>query len=163
MAACGHRVEAIEISYIFPVVQRPQPASAPVDDRPASAAHVERRPVDDMICARRTGRSASPPRRSPSRINGRFFLPPDQRRYPCRTIDMSAEIVALRSDYRPAVGEKVSLDLDRWGRFDGAVIRLFDGGFTWPRGRGQAPGPCGHAIRLADAAFCARRRAMSLP
>ncbi|HEY8066088.1 MAG TPA: PilZ domain-containing protein [Methylosinus sp.] len=64
------------------------------------------------------------------RFDGRFFLPPDQRRYPCRTIDMSAEIVALRSDYRPAVGEKVTLDLDRWGRFDGAVIRLFDGGFT---------------------------------
>jgi hypothetical protein len=64
------------------------------------------------------------------RFDGRFCAPPDQRRYPCRTIDMSAEIVALRSDYRPAIGDRIALDLDRWGRFDGSVIRLFDGGFT---------------------------------
>ncbi|WP_244613134.1 PilZ domain-containing protein [Methylosinus sp. Ce-a6] len=64
------------------------------------------------------------------RFDGRFFLPPDQRRYPCRTIDMSSEIVALRSDFRPTVGDKVTLDLDRWGCFEGSVIRRFDGGFT---------------------------------
>ncbi|WP_400768564.1 PilZ domain-containing protein [Methylosinus sporium] len=64
------------------------------------------------------------------RFDGRFSLPPDQRRYACRTIDMSAEIVALRSDFRPAVGDRIALDLDRWGRFDGVVIRLFEGGFT---------------------------------
>lgn len=64
------------------------------------------------------------------RFDGRFSLPPDHRRYACRTIDMSAEIVALRSDFRPTVGDRIALDLDRWGRFDGAVIRLFEGGFT---------------------------------
>lgn len=64
------------------------------------------------------------------RFDGRFSIPPSQRRYACRTIDMAAEIIALRSDIRPAVGDRISLDLDRWGRFEGAVIRLFDGGFT---------------------------------
>lgn len=58
------------------------------------------------------------------------FTGSDRRDHACRTIDMSAEIVALRSDYRPTIGERVELRLEQWGRFDGTVIRRFDGGFT---------------------------------
>lgn len=63
------------------------------------------------------------------RFKGRF-TGPDRRDYFCRTIDMSAEVVALRSDYGAAVGERIALHLEQWGKFEGTVIRTFDGGFT---------------------------------
>jgi hypothetical protein len=63
------------------------------------------------------------------RFKGRFTAP-DRRDYFCRAIDMSAEVVALRSDYAPDVGARVALHLERWGKFEGTVIRAFAGGFT---------------------------------
>jgi hypothetical protein len=63
------------------------------------------------------------------RFKGRFTAP-DLRDYFCRTIDMSAEVVALRSDYAPDVGAHVALHLEQWGKFEGKVIRAFAGGFT---------------------------------
>jgi hypothetical protein len=63
------------------------------------------------------------------RFKGRFTAP-DCRDYSCRTIDLSAEVVALRSDYAPSVGERIALHLEQWGKFEGTVIRTFNGGFT---------------------------------
>jgi hypothetical protein len=63
------------------------------------------------------------------RFKGRFTAP-DRRDYFCRAIDMSAEVVALRCDYAPDVGARIILHLERWGKFEGAVIRVFAGGFT---------------------------------
>jgi hypothetical protein len=64
-----------------------------------------------------------------SRFKGRFTVA-GRTDHPCHTIDMSAEVVALRADYSPPVGSRITLQLERWGRFDGRVIRSFDGGFT---------------------------------
>jgi hypothetical protein len=63
------------------------------------------------------------------RFKGRFTAP-DQRDRFCRAIDMSAEVVALRSDYAPTIGARIALHLEPWGKFEGTVIRTFDGGFT---------------------------------
>lgn len=63
------------------------------------------------------------------RFKGRFTAP-DHRDYFCRAIDMSAEVVALRSDYAPNVGARIALHLEQWGKFEGTVIRAFAGGFT---------------------------------
>ncbi|PWB84344.1 MAG: pilus assembly protein PilZ [Methylocystaceae bacterium] len=65
----------------------------------------------------------------PARFDGRF-LAPDGREYPCRTIDMSADVIAVRSDYVSRIGVRIVLYLEEWGRFEGAVIRSFDRGFT---------------------------------
>lgn len=83
----------------------------------------------------------------PARFDGRF-LAPDRREYSCRTIDMSADFIAVHSDHTPAIGGRVVLSLEEWGRFEGTVIRTFDGGFTvrfeaTDRKRGQV------AMRLA--------------
>jgi hypothetical protein len=63
------------------------------------------------------------------RFKGRFTAP-DRRDYFCRAIDMSAEVVALRSDYAPDVGARIALHLEQWGKFEGKVLRAFAGGFT---------------------------------
>ncbi|MBY6240674.1 pilus assembly protein PilZ [Methylosinus sp. Sm6] len=75
------------------------------------------------------GPEGSPDAAAEPRFKGRFTAP-DRRDYFCRAIDMSAEVVALRSDYAPGVGERIALHLDPWGKFQGAVIRVFAGGFT---------------------------------
>jgi hypothetical protein len=62
-------------------------------------------------------------------FEGRFTAS-DRRDYRCRTIEMSAEAIALRSAHAPAVGEPIVLLLDRWGRFEGVAVLVFDGGFT---------------------------------
>lgn len=66
---------------------------------------------------------------APAPFDGRF-LAPDRREYPCGTIDMSADVIALRSDYAPEIGARLVLYLEEWGRFEGTVIRIFERGFT---------------------------------
>lgn len=65
----------------------------------------------------------------PARFDGRF-LAPDGREYPCSTIDMSCDVIAVRSDHAPELGARLILYLEEWGRFEGAVIRTFERGFT---------------------------------
>lgn len=82
----------------------------------------------------------------PARFDGRFMA--DRREYSCRTIDMSADFIAVHSDYTPPIGGRVVLHLQEWGRFEGTVVRAFEGGFTvrfeaTDRKRGQV------AMRLA--------------
>jgi hypothetical protein len=50
---------------------------------------------------------------------------PDERRYPCRIVDMSMSGAAVSADICPAIGTPVVL-----GRTRGRVIRHLDGGFA---------------------------------
>ncbi|TKT79190.1 PilZ domain-containing protein [Aquamicrobium sp. LC103] len=63
------------------------------------------------------------------KVYGRFMLE-DRSEYPCHVIDMSPGNVAFRADRSGEIGERVIAYLDHIGRIEGAVTRIFDGGFA---------------------------------
>ncbi|HEX7777346.1 MAG TPA: PilZ domain-containing protein [Parvibaculum sp.] len=67
--------------------------------------------------------------RVPVAVKGRF-LAPDGSEYPCSIRDMSLSGIALITDAQMQPGEHVIVYLDDFGRFEGMVARLFDGGFA---------------------------------
>lgn len=78
--------------------------------------------------------SASPSeRRRFSRVKialaGRFMLA-DGSEHHCCSIDISPGSAAISADIRPPRGSRIILYLDRLGRVEGTVERLFDGGFA---------------------------------
>jgi hypothetical protein len=62
-------------------------------------------------------------------VYGRYMLE-DRSEYPCQVIDMSPGDVALRTDQRGALGEKVIVYLDQIGRIEGVITRSLDDGFA---------------------------------
>ncbi|WP_293332614.1 PilZ domain-containing protein [Parvibaculum sp.] len=58
------------------------------------------------------------------------FLAPDGSEHPCSIRDMSLGGIAISSDVPLDVGAHIIVYLDEFGRFEGDVVRSFDGGFA---------------------------------
>lgn len=67
--------------------------------------------------------------RVPVTVKGRF-LAPDGTEHPCAIRDMSLSGIALMCDSPIAPGAHLIIYLDDFGRFEGDVVRVFDGGFA---------------------------------
>ena len=67
--------------------------------------------------------------RVPVTVKGRF-LAPDGSEYPCAIRDMSLSGIALMSDAAINIGAHLIIYLDDFGRFEGDVVRIFEGGFA---------------------------------
>jgi hypothetical protein len=67
--------------------------------------------------------------RVPVTVKGRF-LAPDGSEHPCAIRDMSLSGIALMCDTPIAVGSHLIIYLDDFGRFEGDVVRTFEGGFA---------------------------------
>ena len=58
------------------------------------------------------------------------FLAPDGSEHPCSVRDMSLGGIAIRSDVPLELGAQIIVYFDEYGRFEGPVVRIFDGGFA---------------------------------
>jgi hypothetical protein len=58
------------------------------------------------------------------------FLAPDGSEHPCSVRDMSLGGIAIRSDVPLEVGAQIIVYFDEFGRFEGPVVRTFEGGFA---------------------------------
>lgn len=58
------------------------------------------------------------------------FLAPDGSEHPCSVRDMSLGGIAIRSDVPLELGAQIIVYFDEYGRFEGPVVRTFDGGFA---------------------------------
>ena len=58
------------------------------------------------------------------------FLAPDGSEHQCTLRDMSLGGLGISSDYEVHPGEQVIIYLDNFGRFEGNVVRTFEGGFA---------------------------------
>lgn len=67
--------------------------------------------------------------RVPVTVKGRF-LAPDGSEHPCAIRDMSLSGIALMCETPIALGSHLIIYLDDFGRFEGDVVRIFDGGFA---------------------------------
>ncbi|MDO8289080.1 MAG: PilZ domain-containing protein [Parvibaculum sp.] len=67
--------------------------------------------------------------RVPVTVKGRF-LAPDGTEHPCAIRDMSLSGIALICDTPINLGSHLIIYLDDFGRFEGDVVRTFDGGFA---------------------------------
>lgn len=61
--------------------------------------------------------------------NGRF-LAPDGSEHPCSVRDMSLGGIAIQSDVPLEIGAQIIVYFDEYGRFEGPVVRIFEGGFA---------------------------------
>jgi hypothetical protein len=66
-------------------------------------------------------------RRVPIRVLGRFMRE-DKEEYPCQVVNMSAGGIAMLSPVQCEEGERIIAYLDHFGRIEGIVVRLFEGG-----------------------------------
>jgi hypothetical protein len=70
------------------------------------------------------------------RIAGKFSLANkrdakgDRRKFACRTINISQSAMVLAAPVAGAIGERVIAYFEEFGELNGAVIRVFDGGFA---------------------------------
>ena len=67
--------------------------------------------------------------RVPVTVKGRF-LAPDGNEHPCAIRDMSLSGIALICDAPIDLGAHLIIYLDDFGRFEGDVVRTFEGGFA---------------------------------
>ncbi|HEY4345898.1 MAG TPA: PilZ domain-containing protein [Parvibaculum sp.] len=67
--------------------------------------------------------------RVPVTVKGRF-LAPDGSEHDCAIRDMSLSGIALMCDTQVSMGAHLIVYLDDFGRFEGDVVRVFDGGFA---------------------------------
>jgi len=58
------------------------------------------------------------------------FLAPDGSEHECSIRDMSLGGLALTTDIPVGMGEQVIVYLDEFGRFEGKVVRFYEGGFA---------------------------------
>src|SRR5579864_142396 len=70
------------------------------------------------------------------RIGGKFSLANkrdakgDRRKFACRTINISQSAIVLAAPVAGAIGERVIAYFEEFGELNGAIIRVFDGGFA---------------------------------
>ncbi len=62
-------------------------------------------------------------------VGGRLMLPSGGE-FPCDVEDISEGGIALHSQANGEIGDRVIVYLDRLGRFEGNLVRRFDGGFA---------------------------------
>ncbi len=58
------------------------------------------------------------------------FLAPDGSEHECSIRDMSLGGIALSADVALEMGENVIVYLDEFGRFEGKIVRVYEGGFA---------------------------------
>lgn len=58
------------------------------------------------------------------------FMAPDGSEHPCSIRDMSLGGIAISSDAPMEIGAQIIVYFDEFGRFEGPVVRCFDGGFA---------------------------------
>lgn len=58
------------------------------------------------------------------------FLAPDGSEHECSIRDMSLGGIALSADIAIEIGENIIVYLDEFGRFEGKVVRVYEGGFA---------------------------------
>ncbi|NIJ40206.1 hypothetical protein FHS78_000461 [Parvibaculum indicum] len=63
------------------------------------------------------------------KANGRF-LAPDGTEHQCTLRDMSLGGLGISSDYDAHPGDRIIIYLDNFGRFEGNIVRTFEGGFA---------------------------------
>jgi hypothetical protein len=69
-------------------------------------------------------------------VPGRFSLASrrdidgQRREFPCRGINMSCHSIALATPVAGEAGERVIAHIDQFGKFEGRIIRVLDGGFV---------------------------------
>jgi hypothetical protein len=63
-------------------------------------------------------------------LAGRLFVPGDGREARCEIVDMSPGSAAIRCEMIPGAETPVVLYVDGFGRFEGAVVRIFDDCFA---------------------------------
>ena len=68
-------------------------------------------------------------RRISVRLQARYMLP-DQREFACLVVDVAERRVALTGTPEGKIGEKVIVYIDRLGRIEGSIARVFEGGFA---------------------------------
>ena len=68
-------------------------------------------------------------RRINVRLQARYMLP-DQREFACLVVDVAERGVALTGTPEGKIGEKVIVYIDRLGRIEGSIARVFEGGFA---------------------------------
>src|SRR5436305_12263464 len=56
-------------------------------------------------------------------LQGKFFVPAEQREEPCRIVDISPSGARVASEFIPANGSRVVLYIDEFGRFECDVVR----------------------------------------
>jgi hypothetical protein len=75
----------------------------------------------------------APDRRKHKRIaatlRGRFMRA-NREEHPCRTIDISVGGIRIASNQTLTVGERIVAQFDELGSVEGAVVRIFEGGFV---------------------------------
>ena len=88
-------------------------------------------PTEPMVAQQAEGPLHDRRRFQRVRLNllGRFMLE-NRREYPCQTTDMSPGSCALIAPILGALGERVVAYIDRVGRIEGPISRLFEGGFA---------------------------------
>jgi hypothetical protein len=70
------------------------------------------------------------------RIGGKFSLANkrdangDRRKFACRTINISQSAMVLAAPLAGAIGERVIAYFEEFGELNGAIVRVFDGGFA---------------------------------
>ena len=62
-------------------------------------------------------------------LEGRIFLPRDQREAPCKVFNLSPGGAMISCDFDLSAGGTVILYVDSFGRFEGDIVRLKDGNF----------------------------------
>ena len=82
-----------------------------------------------MTTDKPTGQERRSSPRVPLTVKGRF-LAPDGSEHACAIRDMSLSGIALMCDAPVAIGAHLIVYLDDFGRFEGDVVRTFDGGFA---------------------------------
>ncbi len=68
-------------------------------------------------------------KRVPVDLSGRIFVPSDNREAPCQVVDLSPGGAQVNCELVPAVDEAVVIYIDKFGRFEGTVVRPEGGNF----------------------------------
>lgn len=85
--------------------------------------------LEAMTAENPTGEDRRRHPRVPVTVKGRF-LAPDGSEHPCAIRDMSLSGIALICDASISLGSHLIIYLDDFGRFEGEVVRTFEGGFA---------------------------------
>lgn len=67
-------------------------------------------------------------KRVPVELSGRIFVPSDNREAPCQVVDLSPGGAQVNCEINPPVDQAVVIYIEKFGRFEGTVVRPEEGG-----------------------------------
>ena len=93
------------------------------------------------------------------------FLAPDGSEHECSIRDMSLGGIALSADIAIEIGENIIVYLDEFGRFEGKVVRVYEGGFAIETAisgpRRERLAPCLEALARGEKIEVSARRSFA--